>query len=101
MFVIGRASELLGWFHKRTLPEFSVGKMLVREYSYEIERFRPDIPESVRHTGRNTRHIWPFHCKLAIADHVLNLAVQDYVRFLIVVHMQRRPATRLGLGQDK
>ena len=29
MFVIGRASELLGWFHKRTLPQFFVGKMLV------------------------------------------------------------------------
>jgi hypothetical protein len=51
MFVIGRTSELLGWFHKRILPEFFVGKMLVREHSYEIERLRPDIPESVRHTG--------------------------------------------------
>ena len=40
MFVIGRANKLLGWFHKRTLPEFFVGKMLVREHSYEIERFR-------------------------------------------------------------
>ena len=36
MFVIGRANKLLGWFHKRTLPEFFVGKMLVREHSYEI-----------------------------------------------------------------
>ena len=62
---------------------------------------RPGIPESVRHTGRNTRHIWSFHCKSPIADQVLNLAVQNDVRFLTVVHMQRRSAPRLGLGQDK
>jgi hypothetical protein len=90
MFVIGRPNELLGWFHKRTLPEFFVGKMLVREHSYEIERFRPGIPESVRHTGRNPHHIWSFHCKLPIADHVLNLAVQNDVRFLTVVRMHEK-----------
>jgi len=97
--VIGRRNELLGWFHKRILPQLVVGKMLVREHGYEIEGFRPYIQESVRHTGWNPRHIWSFHCKAPIADHVLNLAVQNDVRFLTLVRMQRRAAARLGLGQ--
>ena len=84
MSVIGRRNELLAWFHKRILPQLFVGKMLVREHGYEIEGFRPYIQESVRHTGRDPRHIWSFHCKAPIADHVLNLAVQNDVRFLTV-----------------
>jgi len=91
-----RANELLGWFHKRILPELFVGKMLVRKHGYEIERFHPGIPESVRHPGWNPHHIWSFHCKSPIADHVLNLAVQNSVRFLTLVRMQRRARRPLG-----
>src|SRR5260370_31908129 len=76
-----RANELLGWFHKRILPELFVGKMLVRKHGYEIERFHPGIPESVRHPAWNPHHISSFHCKSPIADHVLNLAAQNEVRF--------------------
>ena len=73
--------------------------MLVREHGYEVEGFRPYVQKSVWHTGRDPRHIWPFHGKAPIADHVFNLAVQDDVRFLTVVRMQRRPTARLGLSQ--
>ena len=75
--------------------------MLVRKHGDEIERFRSGIAESVRHTCRNTRNIRPFHRKTPIADHVLNLAVQNDMRFLTVVRMQRRPAARLGFRQEK
>ena len=91
MFVIGRASELLSWFHKRIFAELFVGKMLVREHGDEIERFRSGIAESVRHTCRNTRHIRPSHRKTPIADHVLNLAVQNDVRFLTVAQCKGGP----------
>ncbi len=74
VFICGE-NELLGWFQKRVLPELFVGKMFVREHGYQIKRFAPGIAKSMRHAGRNTRHIWSFHGKSPIANQVLNLAV--------------------------
>ena len=56
---IGRANELLSWFHKRIFAELFVGKMLVRKHGDEIERFRSGIdgkcaahlPEHAPHTA--------------------------------------------------
>jgi hypothetical protein len=72
---ICRENELLGWFQKWVLPELFVGKMFVREHGYQIKRFAPGIAKSMRHAGRDPRHIGSFHCKLPTADQVLNPSV--------------------------